>query len=157
VVLTNFTGTYTLTGGTLTQSGGMTIAPTAANVSIYTTITGSGGITKGGSGVLYLQNDGNAYSGPTVVTGGVLQIGFAWNGGAQSLPGGISSVTTTGSNLEINGGNVRLGYYLKRALGAGPGQLQLTGGISGFSNCQGSTPGANTIQINSDINYEIVW
>jgi fibronectin-binding autotransporter adhesin len=159
VTMTNFTSTYTLTGGILTQSGGFTIAPTAGNVTLSTQLDGTGGLTKGGSGVLLFPNGGSThtYAGPTIVTGGALQIGTGWNQGAQSLPGGISNNGNSGSNLEINGGNVRLAYYLMRALGAGPGQLQLTGGISGFSSCQGSTPGQNTIKLNNDLNYEIVW
>jgi len=136
VVLTNFTGTYTLTAGSLTQSGGVTIAPTAANVTISTVIGGSGGLTKGGSGLLLLNNDGNSYSGPTVVTGGILQIGTAYNAGALSIPGGYTGNPSTGSNIELNGGMLAYWFIFNRTLGTGPGQIQITGGTSGFTERQ---------------------
>ncbi|MFZ9937117.1 MAG: autotransporter-associated beta strand repeat-containing protein, partial [Luteolibacter sp.] len=113
------------------------------------------GITKTGPGNLILANNNNSYDGPTVVNQGVLMLGTAWNN-AQGIPGGITGAgLTTGSNLELNGGNVRLAYYLTRTLGSGPGQLQLTGGASGFSHIQSDTYGR--ITINNDANTEIVW
>jgi autotransporter-associated beta strand protein len=153
----NSAGLLTIGTGAVGNGGNLLTIDGTGNTTITSAISGAGGLTKSGSGVLYLNNEGNSYSGPTIVTGGALQFGAGWNQGAQSLPGGISNNSNTGSNLEINGGNVRLAYYLLRALGAGPGQLQVTGGTSGFSSCQGSTPGANSIKLNNDLNYEIVW
>ena len=112
------------------------------------------GLTKTGPGVLRFTNTGNSYDGPTVVNDGVLQLGSSWNN-AQSIPGGISSTTGGLSNLEINGGNVRFAYYLKRGLGSGPTDIQITGGTSGFSHIQADTYGR--ISINNDNNYEVVW
>ena len=113
------------------------------------------GLTKTGPGMLLLTNKNNSYDGPTIVNEGVLALGNGWTN-AQSIPGGISNATaTTGSNLELNGGNVRLAYYLKRSLGSGPGQLQITGGASGFSHIQPDTWGR--LSINNNTNYEVVW
>jgi fibronectin-binding autotransporter adhesin len=133
-----------------------TISSAAANkLTVSGAISGAGGLTKSGSGVLLLTSNNKSYGGPTVVRGGVLQLGTAYTD-ADSIPGGISTAgLTTGSNLEINGGNVRLAYYLRRSLGAGPGQLQITGGTSGFSHTQADSYGR--IAITNDANYEIVW
>lgn len=112
------------------------------------------GLTKTGPGNLLLTNNGNSYDGPTVVTDGVLMLGTAWNN-SGGIPGGLSSTTSGLSNLEINGGNVRLAYYLKRPLGAGPTDFQITGGTSGFSHIQPDTWGR--LSINNSTSYEVVW
>jgi autotransporter-associated beta strand protein len=153
--LNNSTGLLTVGTGAVTNGGYLLTIDGTGKTTISSAISGDGGLTKAGSGILLLTNDGNSYGGPTVVTGGVLQIGTAWNGGAQAIPGGISSNGNTGSNLEINGGNVRFAYYFKRALGAGPGQFQITGGTSGFSHIQADSYGR--LSINNDVNYEVVW
>jgi len=152
VTFTNFTGTYTLTGGSLTQSGGVTIGTTSANVTISTVIGGAGGITKYGTGIFTLDNNSNSYSGPTRVFGGILKIGAIWNNNA-SIPGGILGYPGTGSNLEINGGIVGLQWNLERTLGAGSGQIQLTGGRSGFAMLANPRP---DITFTSGT-YEVVW
>lgn len=58
-------------------------------------IGGNGGLTKDGTGTLELGND-NTYTGPTLVTAGLLRVG---NGTSGSLPAG-SPVTADG-NLEL--------------------------------------------------------
>ncbi len=95
------------------------------------------GITKTGDGTLILTNNSNSYDGPTIVEGGVLQIGTAHNAGNLSVPGGYTSNPTTGSNLELNGGIVSFFFSFNRSLGDGDGQVQLTGGRSGFTQKQG--------------------
>jgi autotransporter-associated beta strand protein len=76
-------------------------------------------ITKSGAGVLVLTG-ANTYTGPTLVTGGTLR--------AQDGMG-----LTAGSNLVLSGGVFETSGSFTRALGAGAGQVQLTGSASGFS------------------------
>ena len=52
VLLDNFTGAYTLSGGSLEQSGGVMIGATAGNVTISSLI---GGLTKKDAGTLTLS------------------------------------------------------------------------------------------------------
>jgi len=132
VLLNNFTGTYTFGGtlgaSTLTQNTGITIGATAGNVTFdKTAIAGSGGIIKDSPGLLTLGANpapAHTYSGTTTLNGGVTM--FSGN-----LPGG---------NLTLNGG-VYEEYWsstFTRGLGAAPGQVQILGGTSGFSE-NGST------------------
>jgi len=158
VTFTNFTGTYTLSGGGITNSGGITIAANAGNVTCTTVpIGGAGGITKYGPGKLILDAASAApstYSGPTRVLGGILQIGAIWNNNESSLPGGIQGVPTSGSNLEISNAVVSLRWDMKRALGAGPGQVQIPGGRSGINMVTNPRPSWN---VSNDENFEVVW
>jgi len=158
VTFTNFTGTYTLSGGGITNSGGITIAANAGNVTCTTVpIGGAGGITKYGPGKLILDAASAApstYSGPTRVLGGILQIGAIWNNNESSLPGGIQGVPTSGSNLEISNAVVSLQWDMKRALGAGPGQVQIPGGRSGINMVANPRP---SWSVSNNVNYEVVW
>ncbi len=70
VTLNNFSGTYTLSGGSLAQSGGLTIGSTAGSVTISTPVSGTGGLVMSGSGTLTLT--GATYTGTTTVDGGTL-------------------------------------------------------------------------------------
>jgi autotransporter-associated beta strand protein len=150
VLLDNFTGTYTLSGGSLAQSGGITVGATAGAVTINSLISSAGGISKAGSSTMIITNTGNAYTGKTLVTGGVLQIGNGWSNSWAS------GTLSAGSNLEINGGTVSVYYYGSRSLGAGAGQIQFTGGRGGISNKQGDAGGA-IWTANASAAYEVVW
>jgi autotransporter-associated beta strand protein len=86
---TNFTGTYTLTGGSLTQSKGITLAANAGAVTIYTPIGGSGGIIKNNTGTLTLSGN-NSYMGGTTVAGGTVA-------GAYSNSFGTGMITIAGN------------------------------------------------------------
>ena len=156
VLLDDFTGTYTFSGGSLTQNDGITSSTNAGKVVIKSLISGAGGLTLNNAPgkILQLENNNNSYSGPTAVNGGILQLGTGWST-AQCIPGGISSTTAGLSNLEINGGNVRLAYVLKRGLGSGPSDVQITGGTSGFSHIQSDTLG--NITFNNNASTEVVW
>jgi len=82
-------------------------------------ISGNGSLIKTGSGILTLSGANNC-SGPTTVSGGVLRL---------NSPTALSS-----GPLTINGGVVELANGdFQRDLGTGGGQVQITGGASGFS------------------------
>jgi hypothetical protein len=151
-----FTGTYLLEGqGTtlnpliLTQSGGIAISSTAANVTFrgtsatagtFLTLGGAGGITMNGSGVLNLrQNLILSYTGPTVINSGTVMIHA--NKGA--------------SNYHLNGGMLtdyyQTTYAFSGGLGTGDNQIQIYGN-SGF----GAGNGGSTWRIGT-AGSTLVW
>jgi fibronectin-binding autotransporter adhesin len=120
----------TATAGAIALGGAtLTLSPTS-NVSLGASVTGPGTLIKSGTGNLLL-NATNSYVGPTIFSGGILQLQYA-----ASLPGGIGATGGT-SNLLISGGIVELygsGFSFLRGLGAGPDQIQFTssGGFSAY-------------------------
>ena len=139
------TGTLSYTGGTASSTKAFTLATggtgaidvsnAATNLTLSGAIGGSGNLVKTGDGRLILTSSSSNYSGKTVVNAGYLRFGTTWN---DSWANGRLSAN---SNLEINGGVVEAYYYKTFALGSGAGQLQLTGGRSGFTNMQGDATG----------------
>ena len=142
VLLDNFTGTYTLKDGSLDTSGGITIGPDAGNVNLPLSISGAGGITVNAPVRVNLRDGGKTFSGDLVINAGeVLDYQFNDLG--------------TG-NLRLNGG-VLVGYWgetMSRTLGTGPGEVQVPGGVSGFS---GQGANGSSVRFNNDDNYEVVW
>src|SRR5262249_5320960 len=71
--LASSTGTGTVIGGTLSFDGveGVILTNTGATTTVNSSITGTAGLTTGGSGTLVLPN-ANTYSGGTVLGGGNL-------------------------------------------------------------------------------------
>ena len=120
--------------GTLTLSGGITggfnlTFGGAGDVLVNSIIgTGTGNLTKDGTGVLTLSA-ANTYTGTTLVSGGVLRLDTA-----SALPGGIDTAVGGGeSALTLGGGVLGLGAGdFTRALGTGAGQVQFTAS-SGFA------------------------
>lgn len=103
---------------------------------------GTGGIIKNGTGMLRFGNSSDhAYTGPTVVNNGILMLG---NG--QVLPG----------NIALSGGILQgyWGFGVTQTLGSGAGQIQLTGGTTGFS---AITSNGAQLTFNGSANYEVVW
>ncbi len=87
---------------------------------IESTISGDFGITKTGSGELLISSYFNSYTGGITINQGEVAIGH-------------ESALGTG-NIKLNGGTIALlSTGLSFSLGSGDGQLQVTGGISGFS------------------------
>jgi fibronectin-binding autotransporter adhesin len=131
--LNGFSHTFanlTATSGAIALGGAtLTLNPTG-NVSLGAKVTGPGTLIKTGTGNLLL-NSTNTYIGPTIVSGGVLQLQYA-----ASLPGGTGATGGT-SNLVLNGGVLDLhgsGFSFLRGLGSGPEQVQFTssGGFSAY-------------------------
>ncbi|MBT3295314.1 MAG: hypothetical protein HN919_22130 [Verrucomicrobia bacterium] len=143
VTVDNFTGAYTLSGGSLSQSGGITVGAGAGELTINTDITGSGGLTVNSPNRTRLGNsNSHTQSGDTVISGGEL-LDYQFN----SLGSG---------NLNINGG-VLVGYWgetMSRTLGLGAGQVQVPGGESGFCG-QGAT--GSTIKFNNSDSFVVQW
>jgi autotransporter-associated beta strand protein len=81
VTFTNFSGTYTLTGGSLMVVSNLTVANSAGAVVLGYVIGGTGGVTMNSSGSLRLYGlSPNTYSGGTVINRGTLIWGTMVNG-----------------------------------------------------------------------------
>jgi autotransporter-associated beta strand protein len=143
----NSSGTVTVPGLLDLGSNTLTIdnvgQVTIPGANVGASATGTGGIIKNGTGLLRFANGGApVYTGPTVINAGRLMIG---NGGA--LPPG---------NLTLNNAILQAYYTFSvtRTLGPGAGQVQLTGGTTGFSSM--TSMGAS-VTLNNSANYEVVW
>jgi len=104
-------------------------------------LTGSGALVKTGTGVLALGGKNDGFTGQVTVSGGVLRVN--------------SPASITG-NLNLANG-VYEHYWsdaYTRTLGTGPQQIQITGGVSGFSE-NGSTN--VTFTLNNSTAFELVW
>ncbi|MEX1115249.1 MAG: autotransporter-associated beta strand repeat-containing protein [Akkermansiaceae bacterium] len=89
-------------------------------------IAGTGGLTKSGVGTLTISNR-NTYTGPTVVSGGMLAVDNLNDGGS---PSSIGAADTTASNLVLMGGTLSLvgsqtNTNRSLTLGAGGGTLSI--------------------------------
>lgn len=145
----NSSGTVTVPGildlgsNTLTidNTGQVTISGASAGANA----TGTGGIIKNGTGLLRFANGGGPeYTGPTVINAGRLMIGSS---GEASIPDG---------NLSLNNAILQAywAFGVTRTLGSGAGQIQLTGGTTGFS---AITSNGVQITLNNSASYEVIW
>jgi autotransporter-associated beta strand protein len=91
-------------------------------------VTGTGGITKLGSGTLTLSNSTNDYSGATTVNAGTLNI----TGNSTGLTGGfvVNSNGNTASTLTLNGNTGSI---------ASNAAIQLNGGVFNYQHATAST------------------
>ena len=139
--------TITVNGNTLTVGGGISGA--------------SFGITKAGNGTLLLTtgNNGNSYTGPTIVNAGILEL--TGSGGSAGVLAGTPSITVNsgaelliaGSNndtLGFSGGHEALIINDGTVLNNGSGRrvtlqnvLTMTGGTLGGTSAGDGTNGAN--------------
>jgi len=136
----NASGITTFTGGS-TSGYGATFSG-----DIGESVAGKG-ITKSGTSLLVFSGN-NSYTGPTLVSSGVLRLESA-----NALPGGLGTTGGT-SALTINGGVLELGATdFSRGLGAGSSQFQITGGTSGLS----AYGGPRLVTVNGDASQELQW
>jgi autotransporter-associated beta strand protein len=102
-----FGGANNWTAGvsTVNMTGNRTVTVSGAGIpSVNSVISGTGDLTKAGSGTLSLGNS-NSYVGKTIVREGTLQIDFGTNSVAQSS-GSQSNKAPVTSPLEVGGGTV---------------------------------------------------
>src|SRR5262249_6100802 len=129
-------GNVTLGSATLT-TGNDNTSTTFSGV-----ISGTGGLVKIGAGTLTLTG-ANSYTGPTIVSGGMLQVG---NGGTVGNIGGNGSFGIDRSDTSTFGGVISVtGSFVK----AGTGKVILTGS----NTYQGGTViNAGTLAVSTDAN-----
>jgi autotransporter-associated beta strand protein len=122
---------YSLTGSTLTMAGQWITTDTGVSATISSTLAGSGGFVKAGSGTLVVSG-ANTYTGGTTVRGGVLQINGDSNLGAT--PGAF-----TAANIVLDGGTLKFGANLdlnnNRGIDLGPAGGTID--TNGFSTVNG--------------------
>src|SRR3954447_22977463 len=117
-------GTPTLSGGAINLTGLHTInANSGVTATIGSSLGGTVGIVKDATGTLVLTGD-QTYSGPTVISGGVLQVG---NGGTTgTLPTG--SAITDSARLTFNrSDSVVQGVHFSGAAISGSGGVTQAG------------------------------
>jgi len=113
------TGNATLSGGIDLSAGkDVTLAITNYNAStdrltVSGAVTGTGGVTKTGNGILILTGTGNSYSGTTDIQGGKLYLG-----GAGRLGSGAVTIAS-GANLDFGTGAAQTNIVANNISGAG--------------------------------------
>ena len=124
-----------LNGPSAGLAGGGTIDTNGFHTTIAQSISGAGGLTKAGSGVLTLTA-ANSYSGDTTITGGTLQLG---NGG------------TTGSIVGHVADNGILAFSRSDVV-AFPGVISGTGGVAQIGAGTLTLTGVNTYSGGTNVN-----
>ncbi|MEZ0259268.1 MAG: autotransporter-associated beta strand repeat-containing protein, partial [Chthoniobacter sp.] len=82
--LTFNTSGYTITGSALTMTGGVISVDPGQSDTISSQVSGTAGLTKVGTGTLYLTNSANDYTGATVIGSGTVVITTATALGADT-------------------------------------------------------------------------
>ncbi len=159
----NFSGTYKLSNGILTVNTELILGPNAGKVHFQSTsgLAGTGDVTLNGQypttkegpsqlSFWQLPTAQNTLSGTYNVNGGIL---FTQGG---QLPDASSTVILNGGAGALDGAaySSRWGGTMNRNLGTGSGEIQVTGGRSGFEG-QGTT--GMTVRLNNDATTPIVW
>jgi autotransporter-associated beta strand protein len=145
----NSTGTLTTANGTnLIDNGGFQLTTDGTGNFTFgvinndaASITGAGDLVKNGTGTVSLGGVNAAFTGNVTVNGGVLRV---------TKPPSITG------NLNLAGG-VYEHYWsdaYTRTLGTAAGEVQITGGVSGFSE-NGAT--GVTFTLNNSAAFELVW
>ena len=81
------------TGGNITLSSGRLTINQASNTTYSGVISGAGGLTKTGSGILTLSNSANTYTGSSIITNGELRLNPTAN-------------ASLASQMDLNGGKL---------------------------------------------------
>ncbi len=150
------------------MSGDKTInVPASHSLSIYGSLTGSGGVTKTGSGVLYLSADNSSYTGALVISAGRLFVlsanGIATSGGTTVADGAdvsfiscdetpfAGSLTLTGASSQPSGDSRVPKLYTAVSCSGGGGAPDETYGLL-TGNSTATLSGS--ITLGSDITFK---
>jgi fibronectin-binding autotransporter adhesin len=128
------------------------------NTTTYSgTMSGAGGLNKIGGGTMTLSpSTANTYTGPTILTGGILAITDLQNAGTGSSIGASDATTNPASNLVFNGGTMQYtgtGSSTNRnwTVGAGGGTIDSSGtgpiALNGSTISFTATTGSQTLTL----------
>jgi autotransporter-associated beta strand protein len=112
-------GTNTINGGILTAGAADLVVHALGNVSIGSTITGSGGLTKAGDNTLTLTSQAY-YTGNTNINQGTLKLGVS-NAIMPGSPVPINATATSAATLDLNGFTQTTGVFFGENQAAGTG------------------------------------
>ena len=144
-------GSIVFNGGTL-QAGGAGLSSSRTvtlnagngtfdsnnlNSTLFGQITGAGGLTMVGNGLLTVSNTGNSYTGGTTVSGGTLQAG-------------VTTALGTGT-VTLNGGTLRLNTPLS------PAAAGLPLAVTGFTGDDIAEASASTPSAGTNVEYNGWW
>jgi autotransporter-associated beta strand protein len=135
----NGSGAINLNNQNAQNNIGLAVGNNGSSGTYSGTITGGFGLAKIGSGLEVFSGALN-YSGSTSIAGGVMRLNTG------TLPSGL--VSLNGGVLELTSPS-----SLTRPLGSGAGQIQVTGGTSGFS--ANAVP--VTVTLNNDPTSVVQW
>jgi autotransporter-associated beta strand protein len=152
------TGAVTLNGGGLQWATGSTtdissrLAPLGVgggildtngnNVTFASGLSGTGGLTKQGSGMLSL-NGTNTYTGGTTITGGALMVNGSLASGVTNNGGNLAVSGTVAGNVLQNAGSTSLTGSVLGGFTLNGGTASLNGTVSGTVAANGGTIGGN--------------
>ena len=108
VIFNDDPASKTITLGEFVQTSGLIVSNDAGTYTFSGTnggISGSGGLTKEGSGILRLLAAKSDFTGPTVINGGILEVTTLADGGFESS---IGKASTAATNLVINASTFRI-------------------------------------------------
>lgn len=120
------TNGYTLTGSTLTMTGAAIMADTGVTANIGSSIAGTLGIIKNGSGTVNFTA-GNTYAGGTTINGGVLAIASPSSLGTVPATPAVNIAINNGAMLRFNGSGMAFDVNRQVHLGTGGGTIDTNG------------------------------
>lgn len=140
VSLNNFSGTYTLNGTSLDQTGGITVGTTAGNVTIGALVSGAGGMTMAGTGTLTLSDVSRSFTGSLNIENGRVFTN------AALANQGVNSALGAGTTIVLGGTGTTGRLSIRR-----------DGGFSSNRNITLATGGTGEIQFGNigDTNFSI--
>jgi fibronectin-binding autotransporter adhesin len=152
--ITNNNITSATTFGAISGGGGSCTTTFSGDGSTAVTgiiDTGSGGLTKNGTGTLTLSNDASTYTGVTSIAGGTLSVSTLANGGSPSSIGASANADTNlvlanGTTLKYTGpgGSTDRRFKINGTAAGHGATLDASGaGPIYFANATGPTYGTN--------------
>ncbi len=97
--------TQSLQGNIVTQAAGTVAFNVATDGTYAGNLSGAGGLTKAGAGLLLLSGT-NPYGGPTTINAGRLRLG---NSNAMGIQSAVTLANVAGAILDLNGNNIVVG------------------------------------------------